>query len=264
MEENKFDRLERLFEDYKKHESTWLKNFSEGIYDEKWAANLPSIQDTFAMYHYFMDNDIVKTKQSFYKRGRVKVFLTEKFDNNWLDIDIVTFSHIMLCDNKELIERFSTLVYKNNLGRSYMEAVNKGYSTPMYIIQCLISENWAEYERVMPIFKDKFLKRNKAMSIDCIFYEAIANKDKKGAEDAINELLVPKVHKYRNKYQIYNDFVSYPAIGYAKLAWYKGLEVDINSPYVPKDLLPILPLRQEEYVDYDFIKNYFAGAGSSL
>ena len=256
LTENKFDRLKRLYEGEKNREIIWQKNFSDGIYDEKWANNLPSYLDNFTMYYYFVENDIIKAKQYFYKKGRVKVFLTEKFDNNWLDIDMFTFSHIMLSDNKALIDHFSTLIYKNNLGRSYMEAVDKGYSTHMYIIQCLISENWAEYERVMPIFKDKFLKRNKAMIIDCSFYEAIARKDKQGAEDAINELLLPKIHKYRNKHQIYNDFVSYPAIGYAKLAWYKGLEVDINSPYVPKDLLPIAPLRTEEYLDYDFIKHY--------
>ena len=73
MIENKFDRLKRMFEDYKNDEKKRLK---EGIADEKYdSLFLSSDQDTFAMYHYFIDMDIIKTKQSFYKKGRVKVFL---------------------------------------------------------------------------------------------------------------------------------------------------------------------------------------------
>jgi hypothetical protein len=46
-----------------------------------------------------------------------------------------------------------------------------------------------------------------------------------------------------------------PALGYAKLAWQKGLEVEINNPLVPKEPLQVKPL--DKYVDsYDFLKSY--------
>ena len=45
-----------------------------------------------------------------------------------------------------------------------------------------------------------------------------------------------------------------PALGYAKLAWLSGIEVDIDSPLVPKELLPLQS--NEKYDDsYDFLKS---------
>ena len=79
-------------------------------------------------------------------------------------------------------------------------------------------------------------------------------KDKSGCEVAINELLTPKRHKQRNKYmELINEFISHPAIGYAKLAWLKGIEVELDSPLVPNPLLPVNP--NESYTEeYEFLK----------
>lgn len=69
---------------------------------------------------------------------------------------------------------------------------------------------------------------------------------------ALNQLL--KDHKKRNKYMgISQQFISIPALGYAKLAWLKGIEVEIDHPLIPKELLPYKPL--EHYDDkYDFLR----------
>jgi hypothetical protein len=67
-------------------------------------------------------------------------------------------------------------------------------------------------------------------------------------------LLEEKINNHRNRYSFCKDFFSFPALGYAKLAWLKDIEVDINHPGVPKELLLVRP--NKEYIDeYDFLKN---------
>lgn len=97
-------------------------------------------------------------------------------------------------------------------------------------------------------------KGQTAIQPDVRFFRALIEKDKSGCEAAINELLTPKRHKQRNKYmELVSEFISHPAIGYSKLAWFKGIEVAIDNPLVPNFLLPIKP--NEEYVDeYEFLK----------
>ena len=52
---------------------------------------------------------------------------------------------------------------------------------------------------------------------------------------------------------IAQEYISIPALGYAKLAWLKGMEIEIDHPLIPKELLPYRPL--ENYVDsYGFLK----------
>jgi Immunity protein 49 len=255
--ETKIERLIKIHEEFIKSELNWFETFK--IYNyEKGAYVLFGCCTNFVIYNYFFEKDLIKTKQAFYKHGRLTQFLVSKYDSNVLGYGIDNFSFIMLSDNADLIRQFSQLKYENYLGESYMQAVDKGKSTAMYIIQCLIKNDWSEYERVLPIFKNKFLKKNKLMEIDGIFYEALAQRDKKTMEEVLKELVSPKIHKKRNTMPLVNEFISYPAVGYAKLAWYKGIEVEVDSPLVPKEWLPIQPLKDEDYIDYDFVKAFLA------
>ena len=71
------------------------------------------------------------------------------------------------------------------------------------------------------------------------------------------------MHNIRNKHNILlNEFISHPALGYAKLAWLKGIEVEIDNPLVPKELLPFKPLENylNEYAFLDEININFLPA----
>jgi hypothetical protein len=39
----------------------------------------------------------------------------------------------------------------------------------------------------------------------------------------LEQLVAPKMHTRRNEYKLLAEYLSFPAIGYAKLAWQKGL-----------------------------------------
>jgi hypothetical protein len=62
-------------------------------------------------------------------------------------------------------------------------------------------------------------------------------------EELIAAIVSPKEHRRRSKHDmLINQFISYYGLCYAKLAWLKGIPVEVNSPLVPKELLPVKPL----------------------
>ena len=51
------------------------------------------------------------------------------------------------------------------------------------------------------------------------------------------------------------DLICTPAVICAKIAWLHGYHVEVDTPYIPKEWLPIAPLN--EYIDqYDFLKKF--------
>jgi hypothetical protein len=93
------------------------------------------------------------------------------------------------------------------------------------------------------------------MKYDFDFLKAIYEKNEKGISDALNGLTDKAVHKKRNDNGVINQYLSFPAAGYAKLAWLKGMEVEIKSPLIPRELLIVEPLK--EYKDnYRFVQQY--------
>ena len=70
----------------------------------------------------------------------------------------------------------------------------------------------------------------------------------------LQEMVSPKIHQKRNDDPLLKKYISMPALGYAKLAWILGMEVEIKSKLIPKALLPVQPLEKYE-VPYDFLES---------
>ena len=204
-------------------------------------------QQIFGLHSFFIEQDVKKAKQHFHVCGRLDEFLINHFDEKILDYGIDHLSYALLSDNWQLIQRYANLRHSN-----YDKMIMQGGTAPAYLLQCLIKDDWAEYERVMPIMKIKTVKKFK-MELDAAFYEAVAEKNKAKCEEILRVLVTPKVHKQRNQAKpLVNQFISHPALGYAKLAWLKGIEVEVDSPMIPPELLPVAPL--SNYIDpYKFL-----------
>jgi hypothetical protein len=210
------------------------------------AGSLWYYEEMFAVYA-LVNGELNGVKTHFYNCGRLDEYLMTKFDSRILDAGIGHLSYALLSDELGLIQRYANLSHS-----SYKYMVDKGHSTIIYVLQRIIADDWENVKRGIAIMDAKTLKRNKPLKPDRDFCEAILNKDKDGATKAIHQLL--KDHKKRNKYLgLANEFISTPALGYTKLAWLKGMELDIDHPLVPKELLPFKPLDKYE-VAYDFLK----------
>lgn len=203
-------------------------------------------EEKFAVCN-IINGNLDKVKSHFYNCGRLDEYLITKFDERILDYGIDHLTYTLLSDEINLIQRYANLSHSH-----YKYMVEKGYSTTLYVLQRIIADDWEEVKWGIKIIDEKTLKKKKPLKPDRDFYEAILNKDADGATKAILQLL--KDHKKRNKYKpLINEFISTPALGYTKLAWLKGMELDIDHPLVPKELLPFKPLDKYE-VAYDFLK----------
>lgn len=244
VEKTKEDRLLANYNSYISDMPLFSTALQNGGTNEKFFSMTAwDMFQTFALKAFFLDKNLDFSKLCFYKCGLLAELLINKYDVKILDYGIVHLTYTLLTDNDELIKRFAHLKHSN-----YAEIIQTGRSTPMYILQCLIREDWSEFERAMEIMTPKIASKLK-MELDVEYYRAFADKDKGKMEQILIELLAPKVHKRRNNQQIYSDFISQPALGYAKLAWLKGIEVVVNSPLVPRELLTVRPL--EKYWELD-------------
>ena len=209
-----------------------------------------------AFYHHFIEKDSNKAKEYFYKYARLTEFLIKKYDKPVLTYGRDYFDYTMSSDNLKSIEAFGKSSFRKFLSKDYNYWVEEGTCALIYALQCIINDNIGECKKAVKIVEEKCLKENPTLFLDVEFLSKMIEKDKRGIESVLLSLLKPDIHQQRNNTWRDSQLISHPALGYAKLAWYKGIEVEVDSPLVPKEWLPIKPLKAEAYVDYDFVKAY--------
>ncbi|NCI48224.1 immunity 49 family protein [Sediminibacterium soli] len=200
-----------------------------------------------ALGNLFLNKDIQECKQCFYRCGRIDEYMIKKYNSRVLDSGVSNVSYAILSDNLSLIHRYAELSHPH-----YAWMVERGRSTMMYAIQQLIKEDWEQLRWCLDIMAIKNQTINKVLLPDRKFLEGMIARDRTMITEAIHDLL--KTHKKRNKHMgIAQDYISIPALGYTKLAWLKGMEIEIDHPLIPKELLPYKPL--DKYEDkYAFLK----------
>lgn len=199
-------------------------------------------------------------KQHSFVCGLLNEYSLLKFNERFFDFGLGRISYALLSDNEPLIKRYATLRYQRgaNAELSMDEMVAIG-ELPIWCntVQFFMANDNEGVERNLNIIETKTLKnlpkKEEGLKDDYEFYKALLNGDKAKMEEVLEKLTSPKIHKKRNDNPILNQYISLPALGYAKLAWRKGIEVEVKSPLVPKELLPIAPLDNYE-IPYDFLK----------
>jgi len=213
--------------------------------------------------YFFIEKDLMQCKQNFNNVGLIDLYLTEKYfksHSRFLEFDIPRCLLPILSDNEALIQRYAKLRYQRgaNAELSMDEMVAIG-ELPIWCntVQFFMANDYVGVERNFNIIETKTLKslskKEEGLKDDYEFFKALYISDKSKMEEVLEKLVSPKIHKKRNDNPILNQYISLPALGYAKLAWRKGIEVEVNSPLVPKELLPIVPLEKYE-IPYDFLK----------
>jgi hypothetical protein len=202
-----------------------------------------------ALGNLFIDKNAKECKQCFYRCGRIDEYLIKKYDDRILDSGTSHLLYAVLSDNIPLMQEYAELGHSK-----YTWMVEHGHSTLLYAIQQVIKEDWERLRWSLDIMASKNQKLNKVLLPDRKFFEGMLARDETKIIEAIMALL--KDHKKRNKHMgIAQDYISIPALGYAKLAWLKGMEIEIDHPLIPKALLPYMPL--DKYDDkYDFLKKF--------
>jgi hypothetical protein len=99
-------------------------------------------------------------------------------------------------------------------------------------------------------------ERMKRFAPDNRFHLALARGDVAAMENALAEMVTPKQVLWRNEHHGYTGwFIVQEAVVYAKIAWRHGFQVQVDTPWIPKEWLPVEPL--SHYEDpYSFMKSF--------
>ncbi|WP_215239018.1 Imm49 family immunity protein [Dyadobacter helix] len=150
------------------------------------------------------------------------------------------FSYVLLSDSRELIEQFSQLHHQ-----WWEKKLSTGYLVLASSVQFVLRDDWEGLEKNMFYF-DKLIKKAKIIQYHKDFFVALMENNSVKATAAIETLCSKKIHRYNNDFPIKEEIISFPSVGYAKLAWLKGMKVQINNPLVPMELMPVQPLEHYE------------------
>ena len=113
-------------------------------------------------------------------------------------------------------------------------------------------------ERALTFLNDEKKARSDLKRIpDHEFYVALADKNIKGMQEALDKLLELKFAKRAAKGTLLHfDFYLQPQVlMYAKIAAIHGFDLGIDSPIAPKELIDINPLAEYK-IPYDFMKSF--------
>lgn len=206
-------------------------------------SGLASPAEDFALESFFIKGDLAEAKNWFYASALASMVAMERYG-----MDLLTFSRpldfALLSDCKSLQERFAHWrqpQLEERLSKRMFMASN------IRITQHLLlneeREALAVFEHFLPNAGKKDYLR---LAPDVLFLEGMVTRDQAKVEAAMAQLLDKKMVRYRNKDSIpgIGEWLSHPAMWYAKLAWIKGMEIQIDHPLVPMALLPVAPLQE--------------------
>ena len=90
--------------------------------------------------------------------------------------------------------------------------------------------------------------------------ESFRDRDADKLREALLGFEDKRLKAHRKKVNPVEQYLSIVPLGYLKLAWLRGMEIEIDSEYIPKEWLPYQPL--EEYtIPYWFLRDYYREQG---
>lgn len=206
-----------------------------------------------SIYSFFINSNLQLTKQEFYIIGGLTENLVNKYDSDILEWSNIHKCAPLLSDNESLIQRFA------NLKNSNFVTSKKDIGVVTNAIQnCIKNDDKALKEDIIVL--EKMEEKSKGeekryYEMSKLFFTAYLNNDKQAITQSLKDSLAYKTKNAKKYSDLVSQFIATPEIGYAKLAWRKGMEIDLNHTLVPQELLPVKP--NAEYFDtYDFLINY--------
>lgn len=234
---------------------TGIKNNSANGYIYE-SLSMGSIRKGFSSL--LVENNFEKLKQWFYVSSLLRAESC-KYSGGWNMWTPHAFIFPLLTDNEDLIKIYSSLttVNDNDHHKSLVEAINYPREGRFNVLrfQAVLRQDWNKVNQMKEIFHEKIKKAKNFEIWEMDFYTALQNKDANSAQQIIYEYLHPKIHKYLNQHlveEFSGDIWSHHPVMFTKLAWINGLEIEIDNPLVPMELMPVKPLGHYDY-HYDFL-----------
>lgn len=242
------DEIERVYFTNQKREEKNIGIVYNNI-DKDYSSFLASANRTQIskfQYYFFYCNDIRIAKQALFTACKCDEHSLKFFDKGFRPTYLTKIFYLLLSDSDELLNSFFN--WKFNKHDYWLKKGALGL-----IIQAILKEDIPKAFELLNVFEDKH-KTYPLKQQDANILKAIIENDKKEVEKLLEYFLLPENHKKCNDpLMLHSKLFSLHATGLAKLAWIKGIKVEVDHPLLPMKLLPINP--NEEYViEYDFLK----------
>ena len=204
-----------------------------------------SINEYNAVYAIYVENNIEWAKNCYYEAAMAIAYCKEKLNRDAFVV-IKNILYPLMSDSNSIVSRF--LQY--NSSSDYEKAGS--FSTHFgHAVQAVLKDDDQDLEhRIEWMTKRSKSGFFKKMTGVVTVFEGILDRDIPKIESGLKDI-VKRLKK--DQPLIIGNYMNIEATGLAKLAWRKGLEVDIKSTFIPQALLPIKEL--EHYGSYDFFKH---------
>ena len=253
--------LDRV-EEYVEFDNKKLKLVLSHI--EEFNGNVFSLIDYLNDFHralaskHLLENDISGFKENASIAGFLDILSEYDFQWAYNGFNTNFFFMILLSDNQKLIDY---LIKHRDEIVDISVPYKRTDTRPFFNANTLLalSGDWQLLkERALTFLNDEKKVRSDLKRIpDHEFYVALADKNIKGMQEALDKLLELKFAKRAAKGTLLHfDFYLQPQVlMYTKIAAIHGFDLGIDSPIAPKELIDINPLAEYK-TPYEFMKSF--------
>lgn len=217
------------------------KSFNpSGCYD-----SLSSDHICLGIFDYFVNGKKASLKQHLHVAMLLKIAAIALYDYQRFQVgDEIRFA--LLSDNPVLIDAIAKLAPPYFVG-GCGNPLNAEFKVHMW--QLAIRGDYEALQAKVERLAKNGRKKDRALPAQGKdFFSLLMLGDKQGLED-----LITQHAKGKSQDALTEDFMCFEATIEAKICWLKGIQVHIDSPLLPMELMPIEPL--EHYDDvYDFLQ----------
>ncbi len=241
-------RIDELYNNSLKREAKKIEVFGNpNVDNNRVLLSLASINILKFENFFLNEKDLKLSKQFLYTSGKCDEFRFKNFKKS--NPIIQRAFYLLLSDSDELIDSFKNWKFNNH---DYWTE----QGAPVIIIQEILKGNNEKALELLNTF-DNVHKNYPLKEKDSAILKAIVNKDVKEIEELLEFFLLPKNHKIVNDaLMLSTQLFSLHATGFAKLAWLKGIKVNVEHDLLPMELLLIRP-NKSYLLEYDFLKTEF-------
>ncbi|HEY9049625.1 MAG TPA: Imm49 family immunity protein [Ohtaekwangia sp.] len=209
--------------------------------------SLIQINTIFFLYRFFVQKDVQLSKSFLYKIAGTFAYYHEKLNGEVFEA-LKTFTYPLLCDNNTVVNRYQDYhktKYSDSFSTYFAKAIQSTLKNDNSALEVNIAglKKWSrkgwpkQYIGIITVF------------------EGFLINDKSAIENGLQE--ITDLHDKQDQPPIVKDYINLEATALAKLAWRKGIEVEVASDLVPKELLPVLELQSYEgYPFFEELSNY--------
>ncbi|MEJ7139198.1 hypothetical protein [Amphibiibacter pelophylacis] len=208
-------------------------------------AELSEFHANLALEEGFLKSNYKLFRQNFYLAYLTSSEANKKgFDPEFraLGFPVHYFAYALLSDSSDCVKAISEVELFNK--DDY-----KGYHFYCHLLQLLLKDDFEAIQGFLENGKKRCSGDFRNQLIEGKdFFTLIINRDVAGLEAHIEAL----AHK-KTSVLIDGEFLNPWASVCAKICWIKGIEVQVDHPLVPMDLMPVRPLDHYE-IEYEFLK----------